>query len=256
MKNQNTTAINPFENLSVSTEATGTRRLSYSAALIARANELAQKVILGGTEHAELAQKVISDAMTGDLLQLIDLTIGAEAIKSEADVLNGCSDEELAKLLESRRSDRSKAKKKGPATSMVVCKTYISAFIAELLVRQKLGKDYQSAGSSRAAEYDPAELAKDQEALVRKIKSLQSKQCRLKKLADVDPGAKEQYDQVVAEIARLNELRVGKTRVTTQKIVIKADELTAVREMLKTIDPTTLAGDDAEKFEKLLAKLG
>lgn len=248
-------AVNPFENLSASVETVSTRRLSYSASLIAKANDLAQKVIMGGTQHPELAQKVITDANTGDLLQLISETIGVETVKAEASILDGCSDDELAKLLESRRSDRSKAKKKGPASSMVVCKTYISAFIAELLVRQKLGKDYQS-GSSHVVEYDPNELAKDQEKLVRKIKSLQSKQCRLKKLADVDKQAEAEYRQVQEEIARLNELRIGKPRVATTKVVIKANELTALRETLASIDPATLPEDEQEKFLNLMSKLG
>ena len=250
--NQNST-VNPFESLTA-TESKGleSRRLDYTPALIDRANTRASEIMLKGSEHAELANKVIGEGNTNDLLDLIKATVPEGQIESDAALLEGCDDDQLGRLLESRRSDRSKAKKKGLSSSVVTCKTYISAMYAELMIRAKTGKPYTGAAATQ--DYDVEQLAADQDALTRKIKSLQSKQCRLGKLADYDAAAKAELDEVKAEIARLNELRVGTRR--SSKTVLKDASIDAIRETLKSIDPATLPEAEQAKFLELMAKIG
>ena len=254
-QNQNSTVnpVNPFESLTaVESKGFESRRLDYTPVLIDRANTRASEIMLKGSEHAELANRVINDGNTSDLLELINATVPEGQIEADAEVLEGCDADQLSRLLESRRSDRSKAKKKGLTSSVVTCKTYISAMYAELMIRVKMGKPYT--GAAAAQDYNAAELAQDQDALSRKIKSLQSKQCRLKKLAAFDEAARAELDEVVAEIARLNDLRTGTRRVS--KTVLKDANIDAIRETLKSIDPATLPEAEQAKFLELMAKIG
>lgn len=251
----NETALtnNPFAGLTAAASSNSdSRRMDFTPALINRANQRAQEVMLKGSEHAELANKVINDGDTSDLLELIDTILGQELIAQDAEVLEGCDPDQLARLLESRRSDRSKAKKKGLNSSVIVCKTYISAMYAELMIRIKMDKPY--AGAPTALNYSIDELAKDQDALTRKIASLQSKQSRLRKLAEYDEAAKSELSELQAEIARLSDLRTG-TRVKT-KTAVQSPDIEAIRATLKSIDPATLPVEDQEKFLALMAKLG
>lgn len=247
-----TTTTNPFEMLTAQPNdvATATRRLSHTVELNSLAAERATETIKKASANPEL-HELANKMMAGDPADLLDLfeKVGVLAnVEADAAMLADADEDELKRLLESRRSDRSKCKKKGIGSSMLNCRNYVAAMYAELMVRQAMGKPYT--GARGAAEVDFDALAGDQDAIVRKVKSLQSKKCRVKKLAEAGvDGATEELAQVEAEIERLNALRPT-ARVATKAAVksIKVDEL---REALSKLE-----GDVPAEILELMKKLG
>lgn len=251
-----TTNTNPFvfndEQNNAKSEA---RKLDYTPVLLDKANSRAHELMLN--QHKEkpeltnMVQKVLNDLEPTDLVDLLTEYFGAETIKADSQILDGCDDNQLARLLESRRSDRSKAKKKDPKKSMTVCKTYISAMYAELLIREQTGKPYS--GSQSGTEIDIDGLKEDVEAVNRKIRSLQSKKSRLSKIAKYDEAAKAELEQIEDDIARLQSLRPSSG--VTAKTVVKSLKVDELRAALLDIDTDTLDVEQKEKLQKLLAKL-
>lgn len=240
---------NPFEFSSEQQATAGGRKLDYTPSLInlsnSRATELMQKVSKNPELHV-LADRAISGD-TSALIELIRTVFDEDTIKTDSQLLEGADEDQLSRLLESRRSDRSKAKAKGPKSNISVCRTFIASMYAELLIREYWQKPY--AGTT-ANSIDPHDLA----AVTSRIRSLQSKKSRLKKLAQYDQTAKEELRAVEDEIDRLNILRPS-TR-TVSKTVVKDVEVEQLREILKSIDPETLPEAEREKYMQLLAKLG
>lgn len=238
-----------------STDTTESRKLDFTPVLISTSNVMATELMQAVSKKPELhvlANKAIDGGEPQDLIDLIDAVYDKDTIHAKASILDGADENQLSRLLESRRSDRSKSKSKGPRTSVQVCRTYISAMIAELIIRDYWGKPYTGQAGSTEIDFDT--LANDQEALSRKVKSLQSKKSRLKKLAEYDPAAKSELKEVEAEIERLNELRP--TVRTTTKVIVKDMKVDELREMLKGIDAGALPEDEQEKLQALIAKLG
>ena len=253
MKNNNTT--NPFEFAQSNITSTESRRLDYTPALIDRSNQRASDLMMQVSKKPELfnlANKAIDDGAPQDLIDLIKAVYDDDQIKADSKVLDGCDDNQLGRLLESRRSDRSKSKKKNPRSNIQVCKTYISSMYAELLIREYWNKPYT--GQAGSAEIDIDSLKDDQDALSRKVKSLQSKKSRLGKIAQYDINAKRELQDVEAEIARLNALRP--TVRVSAKTLIKDIGIDQLRDMLKGIDPASLPEDEQAKLLDLMQKLG
>jgi predicted nuclease with TOPRIM domain len=123
---------------------------------------------------------------------------------------------------------------------------------AELLIRIKMGKPYTGQLGSAAIDYEA--LGSDQDAISRKVKSLQSKKSRLNKLAAYDNDAKQELREVEAEIARLNELRP--TVRITSKVAVKDINVDQLRAALKNIDVASLPADEQAKMQELMSKLG
>ena len=250
-----TTNSNPFDFAAETNKTSESRKLDLTPVLIGtsnqRASELMMKVSKDPSLHA-LANKALDSGEPSDLINLITTVLGEEQVKADSKLLEGADDYQFSHLLESRRSDRSKSKTKGPKTSVGVCKTYISSMYAELVIREAWNKPYT--GQTNATIIDMDALANDQDAVTRKIKSLQSKKSRLKALAGYDANAKIELAEVEAEIARLNELRPN-TR-STVKTVVKDIDVNELRDALKKIDPATLPEDDQAKLLELMAKLG
>ena len=150
-------------------------------------------------------------------------------------------------MLESRRSDRSKAKKAG-LTTLDTIRRYISAWIAELVIRAASGKAYKAPSTGFSVE---AMDGADRDAITRKIKSLQSKKCRLAQAyraivaAGVDDTVlKDQIDAIDADIKALNDMRgVQPKAVKTSNSVPTNDQLAAY---LKSLSP--------EELQDMLAK--
>lgn len=249
------TESNPFDfNTEVELNASESRKLDMTPILIGTSNTRAQELMVKVSktpELFELANTAIDGGQPQDLIDLIKAVYSDEDIHADSMILNGANDDQLSRLLESRRSDRSKAKAKGPRKNITVCKTYIAAMYAEMLIREYWQKPY--AGTS-SLPTDIKALAEDQEALVAKIRSLQSKKSRLKKLAGYDIEAKTELEEVEDEIERLNALRPT-TRVVT-KTVIKDMGADQLRSLLKAIDPETLPEAEQQKYTDLMAKLG
>lgn len=232
---------------------TESRKLDYTPQLIdfsqRRAYEIMTQLKATRPDLLSLSKKVLRDLNPNDLADLLCMYFGT-TIQSDSDILIGCDAGQLDRLLESRRSDRSKAKAKNPAKNASVCRTYFSAMYAELMIRERTGKPYTGSSNGSLSDLDETDL----DAISRRIKSLQSKQCRLKPLATYDEQAKKDLAEVMAEIARLNSLRPN-TRTTT-KTVIKDLSLDQVRAALKDVSVDDLTEDEANKFYELLKKLG
>lgn len=243
-----TATINPFENLSA-TENTMTngRKLAYTDALNHTASERATEAITAASQNAELfpiANVMMDSGDPADLLRLFEKTGTLKQVASDAVLLAGCPEDDLKRMLESRRSDRSKCKKRGVRSSIVTCRAYVASFYAELVIRQAMGKPYTGRTGIAASELNTEDL----NAINRRIKSLQSKKCRLNKLAKAgDAAAQNELDETVAEIERLQAFRPA-TSVTTVKS-IKVDEL---REALSKLS----ADEVPDEVKALLAKIG
>lgn len=219
------------------------RKLPHTNRLIdtskARAIEIMRGI--GQAEADDKSQMIdwIDSGKAEDLIQLIGRFIDQETIKADAQFLKDASEDELSKLLESRRSDRSKTLRKGPRSSVTVCQQYIATMYAELLVREAWGKPY--AGGTTESVVDETDL----EAVKRKIKSLQSKKCRLNKTAQFVEADRIELEAVEAEIARLSSFRPK----IAAKTVVKSADVSAIREALQLIQHT-LSAEELDKYKK------
>lgn len=252
MSNERNT--NPFVFAATESEQTQSRKLDYTPQLIAISNNRAAELMKEVSKRPELhdlANRVLDDCEASDLIELLETVYDEQTIAEDAEFLEGASDEMFDRLLKSRQSDRSKAKTKGPRSNVRVCQTYMAAMYAELLIRKAWNKPYNASNSS----LESADFSEDADARERRIKSLQSKKCRLAKLAGYDQSAKQELEEVQAEIDRLVSLRPNAPKVAG-KVVIKNDQLPELRKVLESIDPTTLEDKERIAYEQLLAKLG
>ena len=191
-------------------------------------------------DNFRVVQATRTNAMldSGDAgLLFAELTtfFGQGTLHEAAQVLLGCSEDDLPKMLESQRSNRSKAKKAGVRAKMTTCVAYVTAGLAEMLIRDAMGKPYQ--GTGRPESLDAAALAGDPEALRRRINSLASKKSRLTKLADYDTKAATELAETENELAELRALRPEKTKT----VVSKSAQLATVREALRSLTEEELA---------------
>lgn len=226
------------------------RRLDHTAELNRIAAERATVVIKKASENPELRELAnrMLQGNPADLMELFEKTGALETVSADAQTaLTGASEDELKRLLESRRSDRSKCKKKGIGSSMLVCRNYVACMYAELMVRNGMGKPYTGTrGVAGGSTLDESDL----DAVKRRVKSLQSKKCRIKKLADAGvAGAQAELDEVEAEIERLNALRP--TAKVSTKVAVKSIKVDELRAALEKIE-----GDVPEEILALMAKLG
>lgn len=244
MKNS-TTTINPFE--FAETAENKTRRLDYTPALQekarARAVELIKTVGAERQDLADQANAMMDSGNPADLIALIEAVYDHDTIVADAAVLDGCPDDDLPKMLESQRSNRSKAKRAGLRAKLHNTVAYISAMYAELLIREKTGKVYNG---TTTIELDMDALANDQEALKRKINSLASKKSRLSKVAQYDAAAKAELDQVEADLASLRALRPNPVKTAVKSIT--ADEL---RKALSLLNPDEVPAEVLELMQKI-----
>ena len=222
--------------------STGTRRLDYTPVLQEKARGMAldyiKTVSTKAGVDAELATRTNAMLDSGDAgLLFAELTtcFSQDTLHEAAQVLLGCSEDDLPKMLESQRSNRSKAKKAGVRTKMTTCVAYVTAGLAEMLIRDAMGKPYQ--GTGRPESLDAAALAGDPEALRRRINSLASKKSRLTKLADYDTKAATELAETENELAELRALRPEKTKT----VVSKSAQLATVREALRSLTEEELA---------------
>jgi hypothetical protein len=234
-----------FAEAAVSTASTG-RTIPGSTELISTCNSLALDAIKLASTDPEIG-KLAAAVQSGDHDALCAFVDKAIKVPS-ADILDGATEDELSRLLESRRSDRSKAKKAG-LTTLDTIRRYISAWVAELVIREKSGKAYRAPSTSELGTFEST----DRDEITKKIKSLQSKKCRLNQAmktimaAGIDsPELKKQLDDVDAEIQRLNAMRGTQPKapkVSTVDVVPSNEQLRAV-----------LAGMTPEEIQTLLAQ--
>lgn len=224
-------------------ESTG-RALKGGAELIQWSTGLANAIITAA-QSDEIIAASCSEVQKGGmeaLQRLVDENIDPTDISQMADEL-GDDTTTLKGLLESRRSDRSKSKKK--LSTLDGFRKYVAAWIAELAVREALGLSYKA--PSGATEYGSFE-SDDYEVITKKIKSLQSKKCRVKatlKYVESDELEAE-LQEIQQEIDRLNAMRGVSTRVKSTDTVksVSMDDLRSV-----------IAGMSDEEKAALMAQL-
>ena len=104
---------NPFD---LSTEVKGTvAKLEFGPRLISLSNQKATELMLqvgSKPELHDLANRVLDVGQTEDVIQLILEVFGQEDISSESLFLKEADEDQLSRLLESRRSDRRNQKPK------------------------------------------------------------------------------------------------------------------------------------------------
>lgn len=245
--NTNTkTNSNPFEALTASATSGAVRRLDFTPALQEKARTRAVDLVKSKmtTEQAEQANTMMDSGDPKDLLQLIAMFYSDETIQADASVLDGCDPDDLPKMLESQRSNRSKAKKAGLRKSLANTVSYIAAMYAELIILSVTGKAY--AGSSQTIELDVEALKDDPEALKRKINSLASKKSRLTKLAAYDESAKAELEDTEQQLAELRSYRPQ-----TTKTVVKSASVAELKKALLSLDREDLPEDIVALIEKL-----
>lgn len=225
-------------------DSTANRTLKGGAELIQWSTGLANAIITAAQGDETIAA-ACSDVQKGGmeaLQSLVDENVDASEISQMADEL-GDDESNLKGLLESRRSDRSKSKKK--LSTLDGFRKYVAAWIAELAVREALGLSYKA--PSEATEYGAFE-SDDYEVITRKIKSLQSKKCRVKAtLRYVESEElQDELQEIQQEIDRLNQMRGVSTRVKSADTV-KAVSLDDIR--------TVIAGMSDEEKAALMAQL-
>lgn len=243
--NTNRTEAMGFNFTGTSAQAVTGRTIPGSQELISTCNTLALDAIKLASTDPEIG-KLAAAVQSGDHEALVAFVDKAVEVPDKS-MLDGATEDELSRLLESRRSDRSKAKKAG-LTTLDTIRRYISAWIAELVIRAASGKAYKAPSTGFSVEdMDGA----DRDTITKKIKSLQSKRCRLNQAyrAIVAAGAqnaelKNQIDQLDVEIKKLNDLRgVQPKAVKATNTVPTNDQLA---EYLKSLSP--------EELQDMLAK--
>lgn len=246
------TVTNPFEFVETAVEDKKSRRLDYTPALQEKARGRAVELIktVGSTrmDLTDQANAMMDSGDAGALIQLIEAVYPHEVwTEDAAEVLEGCPDEELSKMLESQRSNRSKAKKAGLRTKLVNTVAYISAMYAELLIRERTGKAYVSTGrGSSGEELDLEKLAADPDALKRKINSLASKKSRLSKVAPYDEEASKALEQTEKDLAELRALRP-----TPSRTVVKSIPIEELRKALGMLNPDEVPAEILELMKKI-----
>lgn len=171
----------------------------------------------GLTTTKDMIDEALDSGTYASACNLIETVIGAP----QCGALAACTDDELSRLLESRRSDRSKTKKKGLRTNVAVMLTYFAAVIAEMAIRAASGKEYVA--QSAATTIDVEALALDQEALNKKIRSLQSKQSNLRRALkyipdDTDAPERDELKRVQAQIEELQSRRTSTVKTVSTKV--------------------------------------
>lgn len=238
-----TTKLNNLESILGVTEtahaSTGNRSIPLAAELNADALARTDAFLKKLPQNKDVAAEIRTALDSGDYQQMVDCINKIDA-DITCDKIKDASENELKRMLESRRSDRCKAKATG-LKDMTQIRRYIAATIAEMMLRKQMNFEYKA---NTGTTLDADELAKDQDALNRKIRSLQSKQSILKNkstFAPADWDGWKQLDEVKQQIAELQARRIS-THTTGTKTV----SMTAVK--------TALASMSEEQIQELLAQ--
>lgn len=245
MKKQN---VNQFEALLAAQDSAATKQSSRKLAQTEQLQSTAQTratglvQLLATPERADQANAWLADQSAEGAMSLINLMYSAEDIHADAEFLRDVDAETLSKLLESQRSNRSKAKRAGLKASAVNIVMYLRSLYAELMVRDAMGKAYRSAGGKLPTDHEV--LREDAGALQRRINSLASKKSRLKALAKYDEKARGELNEVEAELQELRGMKPGRSTTTVKSV--KLDDLK------KALDTGSL---DAGALQDLLDSL-
>lgn len=237
------------------TATTSNRSLAGTAQLTSIANSIVAEVMKKADADAENYQEKIVDSQTDHnaMDELIRELYDLESV--DVNFLKELDEETLNAMLKSQQSKRSRSKSK--TMTLENYRSLMSGAVAELLLRQVMGKAKSSLGYRRASgsiEYTAEELENfknDQDALKREIRNVQSKKSIMKSKADFSEED-ERWIQLLTAEDQLKSMRVGGT--TTKTVVVdKTGEALKAELADKDIDKMK-ANDAKELLKKLLAQ--
>ncbi len=238
------------------TVTTNNRSLAGTAQLTSIANSIVAEVLKKVDADAETYRERIVDSQTDNNV-MDELIRELYDLKSvNVDFLKELDEKTLNAMLKSQQSKRSRTK--GKTMTMDNYRNLMAGSVAELLLRQVMGKPKSSLGYRRASgsiEYTAEELENfknDQDALKREIRNIQSKKSIMKNKADFNEED-ERWIQLLAAEDQLKSMRVGGTRVKTVVVDKTGDILKAE---LGNTDINSLKAADAKALlKKLLAQV-
>lgn len=234
--------------------AAGSRSLAGTAQLTSIANNIVAEVLKKVDADAETYKERIVDSQTDNNVMddLIREVYDLESV--DVNFLKELDEKTLNAMLKSQQSKRSRTK--GKTMTMDNYRNLMAGSVAELLLRQVMGKPKSSLGYRRASgsiEYTAEELEalkNDQDALKREIRNIQSKKSIMKSKADFDETA-ERWVQLLAAEESLKSMRVGGTRVKT--VVVDTTKEKLLEELGDKEVDSLKSADMKELLKKLLA---
>lgn len=229
---ENTTVASLFQ---TATSSTASRAIPGAAELQVFSQTAGNSIFMQLSEStdAELMQNVAGLLASGDYsdaCKLINQFYTDKQISDGTVFLKDCNTTELDRLLESRRSDRSKARKAGLTTCFP---RFLADVVAEMAIRLASGKAY-AVSSTGHGTIDIEALAADQVALNKKIRSLQSRISVLRSKGQYAPADWEGFKQIEALKQTVDELmahRISTSNRTTKTVVDKRAVATAISNM-------------------------
>ena len=236
------------------TATTNNRSLAGTAQLTSLANSIVAEVMKKADADAENYQEKIvasqtdNNAMDELIRELYDLS------STDVEFLKALDEEVQNSMLKSQQSKRSRNKNK--TMTLENYRSLMSGAVAELLLRQAMGKPKSSLGYRRASgsiEYTAEELENfknDQNALKREIRNVQSKKSIMKNKADFNEE-NERWIKLLEVEDQLKSLRVGGTRVKT--VVVDTTKETLLEELGDKEVNSLKAAEMKELLNKLLA---
>jgi len=229
-----------------STTTTSARALPGTAMLtnisLNVANDVIKQINDAGDTYKEqfLASQKDNNAMDSLVATLFNLS----AI--DLSYLNDEPETTLEAMLKSQQSKRSRCKSK--AMTLDNYRNLMAGAVAEILLRSALGKEKSVVASRRSKgmmSYTQEELLgyeKDQDALKREIRNLQSKKSIMKSKANFDETS-EAWQQLLDAEAQLKEMKTDNVKI----VDITRETLT---EMFLNVDIDKLKADEARDMLK------
>lgn len=187
-------------------------------------------------------QPILASGDYANTCELIGKFYDDATIADKTGFLKSCSSTELDRLLESRRSDRSKARKAGLAQNFP---RFLADVIAEKAIRLTSGKQYNQNSVGTAA-IDVEALAADQVALNKKIRSLQSRISVLRSKLQFAPADHPGHAEIARLQEQVRELQAHRVSTTSHKTVAVTD----IRDIAKAA-----ANMSADKRTELLKQI-
>ncbi len=239
------------------TTTTNNRSLAGTAQLTSLANSIVSELItkidadLENYKEKFEASKTDHNAMDALIAEAYDLSsVDVEFIKELGDEVQNA-------MLKSQQSKRSRCKSK--TMTLENYRSLMSGAVAELLLRQAMGKAKTTLGYRRASgsiEYTAEELEQfknDQDALKREIRNVQSKKSIMKSKAAFEE-TDERWVQLLAAEESLKSLRVGGTSVKT--VVVDTTKEKLLEELGGKEVDSLKSADMKALLKKLLAAEG
>lgn len=184
-------------------------------------------------------QPILASGDYANTCELISKFCDDATIADKTSFLKSCSSTELDRLLESRRSDRSKARKAGLAQNFP---RFLADVVAEKAIRLTSGKQYNQSGTGTTA-IDVEALAADQVALNKKIRSLQSRISVLRSKLQYAPADHPGHAEIARLQEQVRELQAHRVSTTTHKTVAVTDK--------RSLAEAVASMSDEEKAELL-----